>query len=278
MRIQRDDIIRTTTTPYLVLRSGAGRDDAVSLVINADIPSVDTFSTEMAFAIGSSSGEWGLFSEENYRGEVIILKVDEGEDGQGVHFDLDNFIVRAAYQEKNGSYLSYDPGKLSKYIIKNNGYSTLSNIKIRLSGKNDVTKSLPSGQSITIDFNKDSQGPRCMMMYDGALIQQVDFNDRKSADDLDLSEFNGNPTSQARYNAGDSSDEQFVTMKSSVSRGSGRYHRKYMVIPPSESAGLCRILQMIRTEGLIWIRLYRLRNREKAIVSFTSRWPLPKRL
>ena len=213
MRIQRDDIIRTTTTPYLVLRSGAGRDDAVSLVINADIPSVDTFSTEMAFAIGSSSGEWGLFSEENYRGEVIILKVDEGEDGQGVHFGLNNFIVRSAYQAKIGSYLSYDPGKLSKYIIKNNGYSTLSNIKIRLSGKDDVSKSLSSGQSITIDFNKDSQGTRCMMMYDGALIQQVDFNDGKSADDLDLSEFNGNQTGQARYNAGDSSDEQFITMK-----------------------------------------------------------------
>ena len=213
LRTQRDDIIRPTTSPYLVLRSGAGRDDAVSLIINADTPSIEAFSTEMAFAIGSSSGEWALFSEENYRGEVIILKVDEGEDGQGVHFGLNNFIVRSAYQAKIGSYLSYDPGKLSKYIIKNNGYSTLSNIKIRLSGKDDVSKSLSSGQSITIDFNKDSQGTRCMMMYDGALIQQVDFNDGKSADDLDLSEFNGNQTGQARYNAGDSSDEQFITMK-----------------------------------------------------------------
>ncbi|MCP9267866.1 hypothetical protein M5U04_07070 [Xenorhabdus sp. XENO-1] len=104
----------------------------------------------------------------------------------------------------NSPLISYDPNTVVYYKILNGDYNTLNNVKIRLEGANDKTLKLGPGQSFVLNFVKASDGSY-YFTYSGAKVQQVDFNDGDSADDLTFPDYGDNPSSSTAvtYNSGD---------------------------------------------------------------------------
>ncbi|ODB44468.1 hypothetical protein BB427_23015 [Pseudoalteromonas sp. BMB] len=85
LRVQRGDIVRPTSTPYLVLREYGGHSESKALVLTKDTPSITAFTkVELLFAIGSSTGKWYLYDQENYQGNVKCVSVDGGKTQGGI--------------------------------------------------------------------------------------------------------------------------------------------------------------------------------------------------
>ncbi|OWO80604.1 hypothetical protein B5C26_17635 [Photorhabdus luminescens] len=104
----------------------------------------------------------------------------------------------------NSPWSSYDPNTVIYYKILNGNYNTLNNVKVRLEGASDKTLVLEKGQSFVLNFVKASDGSY-YFKYSGAKVQQVDFNDGGSGDDLTFPGYSSNPSSSTvvTYNSGD---------------------------------------------------------------------------
>ncbi|MCW7762096.1 hypothetical protein [Photorhabdus luminescens] len=105
---------------------------------------------------------------------------------------------------RRDGYTEYDPDTITTYRIFNSNYATLNNVKIRLADASDPdTRQLDRGDSIDLTFGKDSEG-RTALFYGGDVVQQIDFNDGHSADDLTMPGYNGNDddSGQIQYNSG----------------------------------------------------------------------------
>lgn len=127
LRTQRDDIIRPTNTPYLVLRDHPNKiTDAKAIVLQGDTPSINAFTCGRAIAVGSTTGEWYLCDQENYQGNYIKVTVGGGTEhnvGNGYYGFDEDFIVRSVtmtHPEADiGSWESYTPNFIKKFHILN---------------------------------------------------------------------------------------------------------------------------------------------------------------
>lgn len=109
---------------------------------------------------------------------------------------------------RNG-YQSWDPNSIKRFIIRNVDYDTLNNVKIRLADHSDPdTKTLSRGEEIAFSiYNKNS-----LAYWTDVIVQQVDFNDGKSGDDLTCPGYNENPSDSGAvyYSEGDFYEEDDV--------------------------------------------------------------------
>nr|WP_329503132.1 hypothetical protein [Klebsiella aerogenes] len=186
LRTQNPEIYRPTNTPYLVLRTKGGPGDATAKILTQDTPSMNAFSTEMAFCIGSNTGCWYLYSEPNYSGDAKVLFVDEGYAQQGVYY-IDPFIVRSARmsdglgpQEK----LPYNKDSLRNIKFINKDYPHIEKIRIRLEGTDDVWVDLDAGDVINFPVMNSSNGTRAMVTYNGHNVQAICFDNNDDSDDV----------------------------------------------------------------------------------------------
>ncbi|HCB2860302.1 hypothetical protein [Klebsiella aerogenes] len=159
LRTQRDDIYRGTSKPYLVIRDGVGTTDenAKAITLQEDNPSIDAFSAEMLFCIGSPSGYWYLYDEPNYQGNLLMLKTDGGTYNQGVYFMDTPFTVRSATTTLNndkGSWTYYNPANLNTYTIQSNLPITVT-LDVRYFNDDHATHYLKQGESFTFDVDED---------------------------------------------------------------------------------------------------------------------------
>lgn len=158
LRTQHDEIIRPTNTPYLVLRDHPNKiTDAKAKILRGDTASIDAFSCGYAFAIGSTTGEWYLFEEENYTGHCTKINVGGGNNGY-YSFD-DVFTVRSVSMTPPsydpGYMYSYNPNFMDEIIIQN---STPRSIYVRNIYENGRVGdySIEAGRSSEYPFNKSN--------------------------------------------------------------------------------------------------------------------------
>lgn len=84
------------------------------------------------------------------------------------------------------------------FIIKNSTDSNLNNVKIRLKNANDITKVLYVNSTLVLTYNK-SDG---YYYYDDKIVQQIDFNNGYSSDDMNFQWAGSNIiTYTPRYNS-----------------------------------------------------------------------------
>ncbi|WP_370612225.1 hypothetical protein [Klebsiella aerogenes] len=163
LRTQRDDIIRPTNTPYLVLRDHPNKTtDAKAIVLRGDTPSINAFTCGRAIAVGSTTGVWYLFEEENYQGQMTKLTVGGGSEhnvGNGYYSFAEDFTVRSVSMTPPsydpGYTYSYNPNFMDKIIIQN---STPRSLYVRNMYENGRVGdySIDSGSSSEYPFNKSN--------------------------------------------------------------------------------------------------------------------------
>lgn len=75
----------------------------------------------------------------------------------------------------------FTSGSINQLILKNSNYDTLNNVKIRLEGTSDPTLTLAPGDSVSFTYDGTD------FKYQGYKVQQIDFNNGGSSDDLSFS-------------------------------------------------------------------------------------------
>src|SRR4051794_5304092 len=86
---------------------------------------------------------------------------------------------------------SFNPAQVNKYMISNKDYNSFA-VKIRLKGTGDLSVTLsPGGSSLQCEIRYTA--PKAKFFYNGHEIQQLDFNDPNTSDDLNTpnSDYNG---------------------------------------------------------------------------------------
>lgn len=107
-------------------------------------------------------------------------------------------------ENENSTWVNYDPAVINCYRILNQTYDSLTAVKIRLDGHRDPdTMTIDRGQYVDFVFHDGS------LTYNGYVVQQVDFNDGASADDLSLPNYAGCPPGLIQYNSGDTAGNTY---------------------------------------------------------------------
>ncbi|HEN4996636.1 TPA: hypothetical protein U6I48_002129 [Klebsiella aerogenes] len=189
LRTQRDDIIRPTGTPYLVLRttpSGGKITDGDAIILLSDQPSISAFTCECAIAVGSTTGEWFLFDEENYQGRITKVTVGGGSEhniGNGFYSFDENVIVRSARMAppdaETGPWMRYSPNYCKTFRVVNKYDYTITLKTIWEDGSHNE-EDFPNDDFIdyTIDYNQKA------LTRNGKKIAQISLNGGYSAEDI----------------------------------------------------------------------------------------------
>lgn len=193
---------RDTSKPFIILRTEGRLADADAVTYVEDMSSISAFSCKFILVVGSPTSWWDLYSEENYQGERLRVNVYSGENGVGDYFIESPFVVKSLQVGDRPGRVNFDVSTLTEYKISNKNYPDL-DVKIRLEGASDDTLTLSSGGSITLDAVHS--GGNVTFNYDGHKVQQIDFNNGKSSDDLDFNGYNHSTSQTVTYNSGDSS-------------------------------------------------------------------------
>lgn len=126
---------------------------------------------------------------DNGRGNAIVEAVKQ-----------DNYVTRINLKRwgstisTDGLYHKFDPSDITKLEIKNVNYETLTRFKIRVAGAYDTLLSLAPGDKVTFYYSPADK----TFTYDGNTVQQIDFNDGSSNDDID---FSWNSSGVKKYSA-----------------------------------------------------------------------------
>ncbi|MFJ3459389.1 hypothetical protein ACIPMZ_20915 [Scandinavium goeteborgense] len=189
IRAQRDDIYRPTGVPYLVLRDKGYEGGGTAKIFTTDTADIPAFTAEMFFALGSPTGEWFLYSEPNYQGEMKSLSVSGGDHSQGVYYtSTDKFTVRSVRSSVPdsdvGPWTTYNPSFLDTFDIINN-YDYTIHLKVIYRNGDRELFSLSDGQTRTFTFNKSNWS---LIGSNNRSVELISLNDDKGQEDIHITD------------------------------------------------------------------------------------------
>lgn len=131
----------------------------------------------------------------------------------------DNYVTRINLKRwgsnisTDGLHHKFDPSDITKLEIKNINYQTLNRFKIRVAGAYDTLLSLAPGNKVTFYYNPGDK----TFTYNGNTVQQIDFNNGSSNDDLDLS---WNSSGVKKYSASSHCSSNIIDLNTGYIYGS----------------------------------------------------------
>ncbi|XUA21484.1 hypothetical protein ACQVA2_22290 (plasmid) [Citrobacter sp. OP27] len=177
---------RPTSNPLLILRNGYNVTAADKVLeITKDTPSIDGFPAYSFIAIGSPTGEWYLYSGENYTGSVMKISVDGGSPDRrfGYYEQKSAFTVRSVAMAlptpDTGYWVSYPEFGVTTYALKNVNYP-ISKITVRFVSDSARELAFAPGALVEFAFNSTDHS----LYYDGKRVDYIDMNNGGSDQDF----------------------------------------------------------------------------------------------